>query len=310
MLYFQQLLHADVTSSKCRPQRNGMSTCKRRQVACCTSTTSACRCDLIKIAARDSGSSTATHCLWTKPGCACQKPTVIKAAAGQHWFPCEFPCNARATHVQHTCNTTCNTSTFTVNLQVRLPFLVRLLQSFFVSIWKRRSACNGKKNKNTCKFTVKVLVLHVVLHVCCTCVARVLHVCRTCVAWEFTGKSMIAGQWCPRAGISPPWLPNLKICQTDQGYFLRCQQNVWLMQALGRYSIALTESCRMLHRCLLHRGRQCWWGRICVQKLSEIQHDTCPSSHMDIILRCGRHFDEVTSACKSCREVQHDICPN
>ena len=175
MLYFQQLLHADVTSSKCRPQRNGMSTCKRRQVACCTSTTSACRCDLIKIAARDSGSSTATHCLWTKPGCACQKPTVIKAAAGQHWFPCEFPCNARATHVQHTFNTTCNTSTFAVNLQVRLPFLVRLLQSFFVSIWKRRSACNGKKNKNTCKFTVKVLVLHVVLHVCCTCVARALH---------------------------------------------------------------------------------------------------------------------------------------
>ena len=84
MLYFQQLLHADVTSSKCRPQRNGMSTCKRGQVACCTLTTSACRCDLIKIAARDSGSSTATHCLWTKPGCACQKPTVIKAAAGQH----------------------------------------------------------------------------------------------------------------------------------------------------------------------------------------------------------------------------------
>ena len=105
MLYFQQLLHADVTSSKCRPQRNGMSTCKRGQVACCTLTTSACRCDLIKIAARDSGSSTTTHCLWTKPGCACQKPTVIKAAAGQHWFPCEFPCNARATHVQHTCNT-------------------------------------------------------------------------------------------------------------------------------------------------------------------------------------------------------------
>ena len=147
MLYFQQLLHADVTSSKCRPQRNGMSTCQRGQVACCTLTTSACRCDLIKIAARDSGSSTATHCLWTKPGCACQKPTVIKAAAGQHWFPCEFPCNARATHVQHTCNTTCNTSTFTVNLQVRLPFLVRLLQSFFVSIWKRRSACNGKKTQ-------------------------------------------------------------------------------------------------------------------------------------------------------------------
>ena len=193
---------------------------KRGQVACCPSTTSACRCDLIKIAARDSGSSTATHCLWTKPGCACQKPTVIKAAAGQHWFPCEFPCNARATHVQHTCNTrathvqhtcntTCNTSTFTVNLQVRLPFLVRLLQSFFVSIWKRRSACNGKKHNFTCKFTVKVLVLHVVLHVCCTCVARVLHACCTCVAWKFTGKSMIAGQWCPRAGISPPWLPNL-----------------------------------------------------------------------------------------------------
>ena len=99
------------------------------------------------------------------------RPTLISL-----WISMQRTCNTRATHVQHTCNTTCNTSTFTVNLQVRLPFLVRLLQSFFVSIWKRRSACNGKKNKKTCKFTVKVLVLHVVLHVCCTCVARVSHV--------------------------------------------------------------------------------------------------------------------------------------
>ena len=112
----RQLLHADVTSSNCCPRL-------RKQHH---------------------------HTLPVdQAGCACQKPTVIKAAAGQHWFPCEFPCNARATHVQHTCNTTCNTSTFTVNLQVRLPFLVRLLQSFFfiVSIWKRRSACNGKKTQ-------------------------------------------------------------------------------------------------------------------------------------------------------------------
>ena len=76
----------------------------------------------------------------------------------------------------------------------------------------------------------------------------------------------------------------------------------WLMQALGRYSIALTESCRMLQHCLLHRGRQFWCGHICMQKLSEMQHATCPSSHVDIPLRCGRHFDEVTFACKSCRK--------
>ena len=62
----------------------------------------ACRCDLIATAARDSASSTATYSPWAKPGCACQKPEVIKAAAGQHWFPCKIPCNARATHVQQT----------------------------------------------------------------------------------------------------------------------------------------------------------------------------------------------------------------
>ena len=32
----------------------------------------------------------------------------------------------------------------------------------------------------------------------------------------------------------------------------------------------------------------------------EVQHATCPRWHVDIPLRCGRHFDEVTSACKSC----------
>ena len=58
----------------------------------------------------------------------------------------------------------------------------------------------------------------------------------------------------------------------------------------------------MWRRCFLILGRQFWWGRICAQKLSELQHATCPSSHVDIPLRCGRHFDEVTSACKSCRK--------
>ena len=62
MLYFRQLLHADVTSSKCCAQRDGMSTCEPGQVPCCTSTTSAHRCVLIKIAARDATSSAATSC--------------------------------------------------------------------------------------------------------------------------------------------------------------------------------------------------------------------------------------------------------
>ena len=47
----------------------------------------------------------------------------------------------------------------------------------------------------------------------------------------------------------------------------------WLMQALGRYSIALTESCRMLQHCLLHRGRQFWCGHICMQKF--VGNATC-----------------------------------
>ena len=32
----------------------------------------------------------------------------------------------------------------------------------------------------------------------------------------------------------------------------------------------------------------------------EVQHATCRRLHVDIPARCGRHFDEVTSACKSC----------
>ena len=34
----------------------------------------------------------------------------------------------------------------------------------------------------------------------------------------------------------------------------------------------------------------------------EVQHGTCPGSHVDIPSRCAQHFDEVTSACKSCRK--------
>ena len=97
----------------------------------------ACRCDLIATAARDSASSTATYSPWPKPGCACQKPEVIKAAAGQHWFPV----NSHATHVQHMCNKhkcnkTCNESTFTVNLQLKFCFL---------AIAGRPSLSNGNK---------------------------------------------------------------------------------------------------------------------------------------------------------------------
>ena len=146
MLYFRQLLHADVTSSKCCAQRNGMSTCELGQVPCCTSTTSAHRCVLIKIAARDATSSAATSCNslfrqcctyrvlasithsadnltnFKKPWSVWQTRQIWQPRrwnscpgaplASHHGLACELPCNARATHVQHTCNTTCNTSTF------------------------------------------------------------------------------------------------------------------------------------------------------------------------------------------------------
>ena len=295
MLYFQQLLHADVTSSKCRPQRNGMSTCQRGQVACCTSTTSACRCDLIKIAARDSGSSTATHCLWTKPGCACQKPTVIKAAAGQHWFPCEFPCNARATHVQHTCNTTCNTSTFTVNLQVRFDCLFSSAcykASLFPFESEGRPA-TAKKHNVTCKFTVKVLVLHVVLHVCCTCVARVLHGNSQASQWSLASGA--PGQEFHPLGCQICILPNrprlfltlsaecvidasarsVQHCLNrelpDVAPLLVASRAAMLMRAhlcaevVGNTTWHLPE---FTHGHYIALRAALWWGHICMQKLS------------------------------------------
>ena len=91
-------------------------------------------------------------------------------------------CSTSVTHVQHMCNTTCNTSTFSVNLQVKLCFL--LLQANLRLQMETKKICSERARQGnlTCKFTVKVLmlmlhvVLHVVLHVCCTCVARVLHV--------------------------------------------------------------------------------------------------------------------------------------
>ena len=115
-------------------------------------------------------------------------------------------CNTRATHVQHNVQHEHFHCKFTGKIAFSRPPATKLL---CFHLKAKVGLQRQKKHNVTCKFTVKVLVLHVVLHVCCTCVARVLHVCCTCVAWEFTGKSMIAGQWCPRAGISPPWLPNL-----------------------------------------------------------------------------------------------------
>ena len=81
-------------------------------------------------------------------------------------------CNTHATHMQHTCNTTCNTSLFLGNFQEKCP---RGWKSTFSILrlglsWKRQIL------HVDCKFTGKMLVLHVVLHVCCMCVACVLHV--------------------------------------------------------------------------------------------------------------------------------------
>ena len=118
----RQLLHADVTSSKLLPATQEAAP---PHIACGPSPA---------VLARSLQSS--------RP-----LPANIDFPVNFHATHVQHTCNTRATHVQHTCNTTCNTSTFTVNLQVRLPFLVCLLQSFFVSIWKRRSACNGKKTQ-------------------------------------------------------------------------------------------------------------------------------------------------------------------
>ena len=131
MLYFQQLLHADVTSSKCRPQR---------AMGCPRVNAGKWHVVLRQLLLPDVTSSKLLPATQeaAPPHIACGPSPAVLARSLQSSRPLpaniDFPVNFHATHVQHTCNTTCNTSTFTVNLQVRLPFLVRLLQSFFVSI--------------------------------------------------------------------------------------------------------------------------------------------------------------------------------
>ena len=131
MLYFQQLLHADVTSSKCRPQR---------AMGCPRVNAGKWHVVLRQLLHADVTSSKLLPATQeaAPPHIACGPSPAVLARSLQSSRPLpaniDFPVNFHAARVQHTCNTTCNTSTFTVNLEVRLPFLVRLLQSFFVSI--------------------------------------------------------------------------------------------------------------------------------------------------------------------------------
>ena len=87
-------------------------------------------------------------------------------------LPMQHTCNTHATHMQHTCNTTCNTSLFLGNFQEKCP---RGWKSTF-SILRLGLGWKCQILHVDCKFTGKMLVLHVVLHVCCMCVACVLHV--------------------------------------------------------------------------------------------------------------------------------------
>ena len=102
------------------------------------------------------------------------EPAASKGFLSPQRNASENTCNTRATHVQHTCNTTCNRSIFAANsydfsldgAQIS-PF------PFEVALGRRK----WPESHFDWKFTGKVVVLLVVLHVCCTSVARLLHVC-------------------------------------------------------------------------------------------------------------------------------------
>ena len=81
-------------------------------------------------------------------------------------------CNTHATHMQHTCNTTCNTSIFPVNLQSTC----RIWRFQLNPSLRMENVDFHPRGHFSWKFPRKRLVLHVVLHVCCMCVACVLHV--------------------------------------------------------------------------------------------------------------------------------------
>ena len=96
---------------------------------------------------------------------------------------------------------------------------------------------------------------------CCTCVARALH-----------GNSQGNQCW-PAAALM-----TVGFWQAQPGLVHR--QCVAVLLPESRAAI--------LMRSHLHA------------EVVKVQHATCPRLHVDIPLRCGRHFDEVTSACKSC----------
>jgi hypothetical protein len=83
-----------------------------------------------------------------------------------HW---KIPCNRRATHVQHTCNTTCNTTTLPVNLQSKcLSGTFRRPKA--ISKGKGENFAPSRENHRNLQPKCSCCTS------CCTCVARRLHV--------------------------------------------------------------------------------------------------------------------------------------
>ena len=298
MLYFQQLLHADVTSSKCRPQQWDVHVSTRASGMlyfdnfcmqmwphqnCCPRLRKQ-HCHTLPV-------DQARLCLpeaYSHQG-RC-RPTLISL-----WISMQRTCNTRATHVQHTCNTTCNTSTFTVNLQVRFDCLFSSAcykASLFPFESEGRPA-TAKKHNVTCKFTVKVLVLHVVLHVCCTCVARALHGNSQASQWSLASGA--PGQEFHRLGCQICILPNrprlfltlsaecvidasarsVQHCLNrelqDVAPLLVASRAAMLMRAhlcaevVGNTTWHLPE---FTHGHYIALRAALWWGHICMQKLS------------------------------------------
>ena len=92
----------------------------------------------------------------------------------------QFIGNFHATDVQHTCNTRATYvqhnvqhDHFSCKFTVKMAFCpLSASQGYF----KRKRSKFYTVGRKSWEFAAKMLVLHVVLHVCCTCVARVLHV--------------------------------------------------------------------------------------------------------------------------------------
>ena len=138
-------------------------------------------------------------------------------------------CNTRATHVQHNVqheHFCCKFLWFSRDGVKFAPF------PFEVALGRRK----WPESHFDCKFTGKVVVLHVVLHVCCTCVARPLHGNFQSIVWTTWKLARI-----------PHWnLENGK--PTPDHTHARYQKTYRMLSQLGPVKFSANEPWRLIDR--------------------------------------------------------------